>query len=309
MIRVPLTLAILPTLLVQAGEAVYALPLARVQEVLHAAPDSLGWFDGRRVLDRHTHTLPLIDLRWKHAVVGVAQEGNAVTLQVQTPDGSFALQADHVIACDGARSSVRQLIGQEAKGRTFKDRFLIADVKMAADFPAERWFWFDPPFHPGYSALLHKQPDDVWRIDFQLGVDADPDHEGKLETVTPRLKAMLGEEIVFDYEWLSVYSFSCRCMDSFTHGRVLFAGDAAHVVSPFGARGGNSGVADADNLVWKLALVLRGAASVALLDSYSQDELLERIELLEAEIERVRAHHGKKAAHREAADALFGKPS
>ncbi len=121
--------------------------------------------------------LPLIDLRWKHAVVGVTQDHDAVTLQVQTPDGTVALQAEHVIACDGARSSVRQLIGQEAKGRTFKDRFLIADVKMAADFPAERWFWFDPPFHPGQSVLLHKQPDGVWRIDFQLGWDADPEAE------------------------------------------------------------------------------------------------------------------------------------
>jgi 3-(3-hydroxy-phenyl)propionate hydroxylase len=216
--------------------------------------------------------LPLIDLRWKHAVVGVEQDADAVTLRVQTPDGTFALQAAHVVACDGARSSVRQLIGQEAKGRTFKDRFLIADVKMAVDFPAERWFWFDPPFHPGYSALLHKQPDGVWRIDFQLGWDADPEVEKRPERILPRVRALLAHSAMkdapFELEWASVYTFSCERMDRFRHGRVLFAGDAAHRVSPFGARGANSGVQDAENLAWKLAAVLQGRAPDALLDTY-----------------------------------------
>jgi 3-(3-hydroxy-phenyl)propionate hydroxylase len=222
--------------------------------------------------------LPLIDLRWKHAVVGVTQDDAAVTLNVQTPDGTYALQAGHVIACDGARSSVRQLIGQEAKGRTFKDRFLIADVKMAAHFPAERWFWFDPPFHPGYSALLHKQPDNVWRIDFQLGWDADPDEEKRPERIIPRVRALLAHSAMkdapFELEWASVYSFSCERMDRFRHGRVLFAGDAAHRVSPFGARGANSGVQDAENLAWKLAALLQGRAGPALLDSYCTEREL-----------------------------------
>jgi 3-(3-hydroxy-phenyl)propionate hydroxylase len=222
--------------------------------------------------------LPLIDLRWKHAVVGVAQDGDAVTLQVQTPDGTFALQAEHVVACDGARSSVRQLIGQEAKGRTFKDRFLIADVRMAADFPAERWFWFDPPFHPGYSALLHKQPDDVWRMDFQLGWDADPELEKTPERIIPRVRELLAHSAMkdapFELEWASVYTFSCERMDRFRHGRVLFAGDAAHRVSPFGARGANSGVQDAENLAWKLAAVHQGRAPDLLLDSYCAEREL-----------------------------------
>ncbi len=215
--------------------------------------------------------LPLIDLRWKHAVVAVMQ-GDAVTLQVQTPDGTCVLQAEHVVACDGARSSVRQSLGLEAKGRTFKDRFLIADVRMAADFPAERWFWFDPPFHPGQSVLLHKQPDGVWRIDFQLGWDADPDLEKRPERIVPRVGALLAHSAMkdapFELEWASVYSFSCERMDRFRHGRVLFAGDAAHRVSPFGARGANSGVQDAENLAWKLAAVCQGRAPDTLLESY-----------------------------------------
>ncbi len=138
------------------------------------------------------------------------------------------------------------------EGQVFRDRFLIADIHMKSNFPTERWFWFDPPFHPDQSALLHRQADDVWRIDFQLGWDADPDAEKQPERIMPRLRAMLGEGADFEIEWASVYTFQCRRMQRFRHGRVLFAGDAAHVVSPFGARGANSGIQDADNLVWKL---------------------------------------------------------
>ena len=170
---------------------------------------------------------------------------------------------------------MRALIGQEAKGRTFKDRFLIADVRFkdAVDFPAERWFWFDPPFHPGQSVLLHKQPDGVWRIDFQLGWDADPDEEKKPERVSPRIKAMLGDDRPFELEWVSVYTFQCRRLDRFVHGRVLFVGDAAHQVSPFGARGANSGFQDTDNLCWKLARVLRHESPASLLDSYDDERV------------------------------------
>jgi 3-(3-hydroxy-phenyl)propionate hydroxylase len=170
--------------------------------------------------------------------------------------------------CDGSRSPVRAMLGLGAEGQVFHDRFLIADVHMKSEFPAERWFWFDPPFHQGQSALLHRQADDVWRIDFQLGWDADPEQERKPERILPRLRAMLGEKAEFEIEWASVYTFQCRRMQHFRHGRALFAGDAAHVVSPFGARGANSGFQDADNLVWKLRLVLEGRAPERLLESY-----------------------------------------
>jgi 3-(3-hydroxy-phenyl)propionate hydroxylase len=135
----------------------------------------------------------------------------------------------------------------------------------------ERWFWFDPPFNRHQSALLHKQPDGVWRIDFQLGWDADPEEEKKPERIVPRVKAMLGDDVPFELEWASVYTFACERMAAFRQGRVFFAGDAAHRVSPFGARGANSGVQDADNLAWKLDLVLRGQAPDALLDSYGAE--------------------------------------
>jgi 3-(3-hydroxy-phenyl)propionate hydroxylase len=213
--------------------------------------------------------LPRLDLRWSNRVIGLEQAGDGALLTVETPEGAYRLRSDWMIAADGGRSPIRAMMGLESKGRVFRDRFLIADVRMAAEFPAERWFWFDPPFHPGQSVLLHRQPDNVWRIDFQLGWDADPAVETEPERVLPRIRALLGRDAQFELQWVSIYTFACRRMERFRHGHVLFAGDAAHGVSPFGARGANSGVQDADNLAWKLAAVLRGEAPEALLDSYA----------------------------------------
>ena len=215
--------------------------------------------------------LAAIDIRWKHKVSKIEPSKDGVIVFIDTPDGSFSIDADWLVVADGARSPVRRQLGLEIDGKVFQDRFLIADVVMKADFPAERWFWFDPPFHRNQSVLLHRQADSVWRIDFQLGWDADPEEEKKPENVIPRIRAMLGDEREFELEWVSVYTFQCRRMQKFRHGRILFAGDSAHQVSPFGARGGNSGIQDADNLGWKLRAVVEGIASERLLDSYSDE--------------------------------------
>ncbi|GGY42978.1 FAD-dependent oxidoreductase [Pseudoduganella albidiflava] len=222
-------------------------------------------------LHERARELALLELRWSSKVTGLVQDTEGVTLTVSAPDGEYALQAEYVVAADGGKSAIRNFLGLESKGRIFRDRFLIADVKMTAEFPSERWFWFDPPFHRGQSVLLHRQPDDVWRIDFQLGWDADPVAEREPGRVMPRIRALLGKEVDFTLEWVSIYTFCCLRMDKFRHGRVLFAGDSAHGVSPFGARGANSGVQDADNLAWKLRLVLQGKAPAALLDTYASE--------------------------------------
>jgi 3-(3-hydroxy-phenyl)propionate hydroxylase len=211
--------------------------------------------------------LPAIDLRWRNKVIGLEQRNDHAILTMETPDGPYRIGANYVVACDGARSSLRWMVGADFAGKVFEDQFLIADVRMTAEFPTERWFWFDPPFHAGRSALLHKQPDDVWRIDLQLNPDADPAKEKLPENVRPRIARMLGHD-KFDFEWISLYKFQCRRMDRFIHGRVIFAGDAAHQVSPFGARGANSGLEDAENLAWKLDRVLRQASPGGLLESY-----------------------------------------
>ena len=215
----------------------------------------------------------LVDLRWHSRVTAMENQPGGAELKVETPEGSYRLSAEWLLACDGARSFVRHSMGLPFLGKVFRDRFLIADVVMQAPFPAERWFWFDPPFHRGGSVLLHRQADNVWRIDFQLGWDADPEAEKEPARVTARVRAMLGEAVDFTLEWVSVYSFRCRRLERFRHGRTLFLGDSAHQVSPFGARGGNGGVQDADNLAWKLAAVLHGEATDALIDSYEAERI------------------------------------
>ena len=214
-----------------------------------------------------------IELRGGSRVASVEDRGDHAALRVETPEGPYDLEAEWLVACDGAGSPIRSMMGLDFVGRVFEDNFLIADVVMDAEFPTERWFWFDPPFNPGQSALLHKQPDGVWRIDLQLGWDIDKEEEKKPENVVPRLKAMLGEDVSFELEWVSIYTFQCRRMERFRHGRVIFAGDSAHQVSPFGARGANSGLQDADNLAWKLRLVIEGKAPEGLLDSYDAERI------------------------------------
>jgi 3-(3-hydroxy-phenyl)propionate hydroxylase len=211
--------------------------------------------------------LPSISLRWRNKVTALERRNDCVMLTIETPERSYSLAAQYVVACDGARSSLRQMVGANFTGQVFEDQFLIADVKMTAAFPTERWFWFDPPFHAGRSALLHKQPDDIWRIDLQLSRYADPAIEKRPENVRPRIARMLGHD-QFEFEWISLYKFQCRRMEHFVHGRVVFAGDAAHQVSPFGARGANSGLEDAENLSWKLDRVLRQTSPQSLIESY-----------------------------------------
>lgn len=213
------------------------------------------------------------ELRWQSELVAVEQTAAGVTATVNTAAGVYKLDCDYLIAADGSNSPVRKLLGFEFTGETFQDHFLIADIKMKAGFPTERWFWFDPPFNRGQSALLHKQPDDVWRLDFQLGWDIDRQEEIKPENVAKRIRAMLGEELEFEFEWISIYTFQCRQMDRFVHDRIVFIGDAAHLVSPFGARGANGGLQDVDNLGWKLALILNGKAPAGLLESFNNERV------------------------------------
>ena len=217
----------------------------------------------------------LIDLRFKNKVTGHVDHGDHVTLAVETPDGTYEMAAEYYLACDGAGSATRERMGLDFTGQTFQEQFLIADIEME-DSPfgenavPERWFWFDPPFHEGKSALLHAQPDNIYRIDLQLDVDADGKAESAPEKVMPRIKAIVGDK-PFRLDWVSVYKFRCIKLDRFVHNRVIFVGDSAHVVSPFGARGGNGGIQDVDNIGWKLAAVLQGDAPAELIETYHEE--------------------------------------
>jgi 3-(3-hydroxy-phenyl)propionate hydroxylase len=240
---------------------------------------NLQQYHVEQLLVQRALALPLIDLRWLHKVTGVSHDEAGASLHISTQDGPYTLRTDWLIVADGARSPMRRMLGLDIAGKVFQDRFLIADVLLSEELFAaentERRFWFNPPFHPEQSALMHREADGVWRIDFQLGWDVDPELEKQPERVKPRIRAMLDQQgfshVKFELEWVSVYTFQCRRMEKFRHGRVLFVGDAAHQVSPFGARGANSGVQDVANLVWKLDRVVRDQASDGLLNSYDAE--------------------------------------
>jgi 3-(3-hydroxy-phenyl)propionate hydroxylase len=262
--------------LFHGAEEVYSFDL--LPEAGHKYPAFINlqqYYVEEYLLDRAREFPDLIDIRFLNKVTGHEDLGDGVRLHVETPEGAYALEALYLLACDGANSPTRERMGLPFTGQTFEERFLICDIEMK-DSPfgdhgvPERWFWFDPPFHAGKSALLHKQPDDIYRIDLQLDASADPKAETEEDRVLPRIRAIVGDK-PFRMDWLSVYRFRCMMLDRFVHGRVIFVGDSAHVVSPFGARGGNGGIQDVDNLGWKLAAVLTGEAPETLIDSYDAE--------------------------------------
>jgi 2-polyprenyl-6-methoxyphenol hydroxylase-like FAD-dependent oxidoreductase len=217
-----------------------------------------------------------------HRCVGLQQETDTVTATFATEQGEVAHRSCFLVGTDGAHSSVRHAIGMGFPGHTFEDRFLIADIRAELPFSNERHFHFDPPWNPGRQVLIHPQPDGVWRIDWRVSAETDPDAEAADGRLDRRIREVVGEGVAFEVVWVTAYRFSQRLADAFRDRRVFLAGDAAHVMSPFGARGLNSGVADADNLAWKLASVVVGNAPDRLLDTYDAERRPAAVENLAA---------------------------
>jgi 3-(3-hydroxy-phenyl)propionate hydroxylase len=218
---------------------------------------------------------PSIELRWGHRVTEVVESGGSVSVNVAGPDDTYTIAADWLVAADGARSVVRRSLGLAMTGTSYEGRYLISDIEVeGADWPVERHVWFDAPANPGSTVILHVQPDSMWRIDMQLHEHEDPEDALRDQNLLPRIQSqldMMGVHAPWRLVWKSVYRAHSLSLDSYRHGRVLFAGDAAHLVPIFGVRGLNSGFDDAHNLAWKLAMVTRGDAPDALLDSYSAE--------------------------------------
>jgi 3-(3-hydroxy-phenyl)propionate hydroxylase len=228
------------------------------------------------LLDRAEELADLIDVRWQTRLTRLQPGADGATLQVSTPQGDYALHADWVVACDGGRSFVREALGLKLNGTTYEGRYVIVDILMDSARPTERLAYFDPPCNPGSTVLVHKQPNGVWRIDYQLREGEDPDEAIAHANVAPRVQSlldMMGERAPWRLIWTGLYKANALTLDRYRHGRVLLAGDAAHLVPIFGVRGANSGIDDADNLAWKLALVVKGLAGDTLLDSYSQERV------------------------------------
>ena len=226
-----------------------------------------------RALQRHGD---LAQVAWSSRVGDVQDCGDAAHVTIETAAGPRTVRADWVVACDGGRSTVRELLKLHFHGMQYEGRYVIVDIEQDTQRPVERLAWFDPPSNPGSTILMHRQPDNVWRIDYQIGDDEDAEEAVKPGNVLPRVQShldMIGETAPWKPLWISIYNAKCLTLDSYRHGRVLFAGDAGHLVPIFGVRGLNSGLDDAGNLAWKLAWVLRGAAPESLLDTYSQERV------------------------------------
>ncbi|MFI1568164.1 FAD-dependent monooxygenase [Streptomyces sp. NPDC020490] len=229
---------------------------------------------------------PDCEIRWGHEVTGVEQDEDAVTVRARTADGERTLRFGHLVAADGVRSTLRELVGVAWTGYTHKDRFLITDIRAELPLAKERHFHYDPSFNPGRQLVMHPQPDDIWRIDWQLPPDTDIDAERADGRFDRRVRDVIGD-IPYEVDWVSTYRFHQRVVERLRVGRILFAGDAAHALPPYGSRGMNSGIQDADNLAWKLALVHAGQGGEELLESYHTERYaaaLENLRVTEATI-------------------------
>ncbi len=236
------------------------------------------------LLDAAEQDAERIDIRWQTRVTSIEVRSDGVLLGLTTPDGTYRMHADWVVAADGGRSFVRESLGLAMQGTSYQGRYVIVDILLDSDRPTERLAYFDPPCNPGSTVLVHKQPHGVWRIDYQLRDDEDSESAVQPGNVVPRVESllhMMGERGDWSPVWISLYRANALTLDRYRHGRVLFAGDAAHLMPIFGVRGANSGIDDADNLAWKLAYVVRGLAGEALLDTYSDERVAAARENLE----------------------------
>ena len=263
---------------------VFRLKMSQTEDDRFAPFINMGQNTAERLLVDACAATGLIEIRWRSRVAAIRQTKSDVTLEIESGGDTQTLRTEWLIAADGARSAIREALGLKLEGTSFHSRYLIADIKMRCDWPTERKVWFDPVSNPGSTVIMHRQPDDIWRIDYQLRPQDDSERELQEERVRERVAAhlaMVGLTSKWRLIWKSLYQARALSLPRYLHGRVLFAGDAAHLVPIFGVRGLNSGVDDAGNLGWKLALILNGLAEVSLLESYDKerhDAYLENIE-------------------------------
>jgi len=220
---------------------------------------------------------PLIDLRWGNKVVEVTQQGDHATMRVDTPEGEYTLTSDWVIDASGGRSEIRAATGLQMEGASYEGFFVIADIRIDLPLPTERLAFFDPEWNPGNTVLMHREPHGIWRVDYQLPKGETPEQALAPESLKARIDAQLASighgGLPWEMDWCSVYSARTLTLPDYVHGRVIFTGDAAHLLPIFGVRGANTGFQDAQSLAWHLAFVVKGLAGPALLANHSAERV------------------------------------
>ena len=228
---------------------------------------------------------PLIDFRWGNRVTGLVQDVGAARVEVDTPEGAYTLETDWLVAADGARSGLRSLMGLKMEGASYEGRFVIADIRIDLPLPTERMAFFDPDWNPGNTVLLHREPHGIWRVDYQLPADETPEQALAPQALQRRIDALMAQighaDKSWVLDWCSVYSARTLTLPDYVQGRVLFAGDAAHLLPIFGVRGANTGFQDAQSLAWHLAFVVNGLSPVQLLANYSRERVAAAREIIE----------------------------
>jgi 3-(3-hydroxy-phenyl)propionate hydroxylase len=220
---------------------------------------------------------PLIDFRWGNRWLSTSQHDGFASSEIDTPEGPYTLQTDWLIAADGARSGIRSAMGLQMEGASYEGRFVIADIRIDLPLPTERLAFFDPDWNPGNTVLMHREPHGMWRVDYQLPANETPEQALSPASLTSRINALLAQighaDKPWEMDWSSVYSARTLTLPDYRHGRVLFAGDAAHMLPIFGVRGANTAFQDAQSLAWQLAYVVKGLASEKLLANYSAERV------------------------------------
>ncbi|MDR3452323.1 MAG: FAD-dependent monooxygenase [Rhodoferax sp.] len=220
---------------------------------------------------------PLIDLRWGNKVVKVDQEAGVARVTVDTPEGPYTLETDWLVAADGGRSEIRTAMNLQMEGSSYEGFFVIADIRVDLPLPTERLAYFDPEWNPGNTILMHREPHGIWRVDYQLPPGETPEEALKPESLKARIDAqlaMIGHAgVPWEMDWNSVYSARTLTLPDYVQGRVIFTGDAAHLLPIFGVRGANTGFQDAQSLAWHLAFVVKGLAGEKLLANHSAERV------------------------------------
>ena len=248
-----------------------------------------------------------VDLRWQSRITAFEQNEALATLTVQTPQGNYCMQAHHVIDATGSGTPFHAWVNASTQSKRGDDRWCIADVRFTKRPPTERHTWIEAPFNENRAVWQHKMADEVWRIDYQMAPNADPAYVSREDVVRERLQRQFGADVGVEIVWVGPYAYRSQCVDAMRHGHLFFLGDTAKVVSPFGARGGNTGISDADNLAWKLMAVLRGHAAGALLDSYNDERLeaaRENVRVTDRTARYLRAPEGMERVFRTASIGL-----